>query len=104
MKVCHAAALLVGWYLMVPPLQKPNSPLSHWKTLETFDTEALCQAKRKVMVEEAESDDTGDSAVIVIETPKGEKHFVARSALCVATNDPRLHTRGILHRRDHNKR
>jgi hypothetical protein len=56
MKLRHTAArALLGWYLMVPPLQKPNAPLSHWKLLKVFDTEALCQAKRKAMVEEAES-------------------------------------------------
>jgi len=104
MKFSHAAELaLVGWYLMVPPLQKPHSTLSHWKTLKVFDMEALCETKRKAMVEEAESDETGESGVIGFETPKGKKEFIARAALCVATNDPRLHRRGILHRRDSNK-
>ncbi len=102
MKFRHATALaLVGWYLIVPPLQKPKSPLSHWKTLEVFDTEALCQVKRKAMVEEAESDETGDSSVIVFETRHGKEEFIARAGSCVASGDPRLHPRAILHRRDH---
>jgi len=41
--------------------------------------------------------------VIGFETPQGKKEFITRAALCVATNDPRLHPRGILHRRDSNK-
>ena len=104
MKLRDPAALaLVGWYLMVPPLPKPNSPLSHWKTLEVFATEALCQVKRKAMVEEAESDETGESSVIVFETRHGKEQFIARAGSCVASSDPRLHARGILQRRDHIK-
>ena len=102
MKLRHAAALaLVGWYLMVPPLQKPNSGLSRWKTLKVFVTEALCEAERKVMIEEADSDETGESSVIVFETPHGKEEFIARGGSCVANSDPRLHPRAILHRSDH---
>ena len=101
MKLRQTAALvLVGWYLMVPPLQKPNSRLSRLKILKVFVTEALCEAERKAMIEEAESDETGESSVIVFETPHGKEEFIARAGSCVASRDPRLHPPGILRRSD----
>ena len=104
MKLRDTAALaLVGWHLIVPPLQKPNSRLSQWKTLKVFVSEALCEAERKVMIEEADSDETGESSVIVFETRHGKEEFIARAGSCVASSDPRLHSRGILQRRDHIK-
>ena len=103
MKLRHAAALAsVGWYLMVPPVQKPTSRLSQWKTLKVFVTEALCEAERKAMIEEADSDETGESSVIAFETPRGKQEFIARAGSCVAASDPRLHPRGILDRRTTN--
>jgi hypothetical protein len=80
MRLRHAAALaLVGWYLMVPPLQKPNSRLSHWKTLKVFVSEALCEAERKVMIEGADSDETGESSVIVFATKSMKVLWINRT-------------------------
>ena len=46
----HAAALvLVGWYLMIPPLQNsvfgcdPNAPLTKWLKFRSFDSETACK-------------------------------------------------------------
>ena len=50
MRLCHAAEIvLVGWYLMVPPLV--NAPykidteaaLTSWNVYQTFDTEEKCR-------------------------------------------------------------
>ena len=55
MKLCHGAALaLVGWYLMVPPLQRevccslivsgnPSIQIAKWQTLSVFATRAECE-------------------------------------------------------------
>jgi len=49
MKLRHAAALaLVGWYLMVPPLDRQrrsltNTPLTRWSRVKTFDSEYACK-------------------------------------------------------------
>jgi lipocalin len=47
----HFAALaFVGWYLMMPPDStkiphevEPESPLTHWITVASFDTEEKCE-------------------------------------------------------------
>jgi len=98
-KLRHAAAFaLAGWYLMLPPLEKPNAPLSQWKILARVDSEAECQGERKGIMDDAENDETGDSALVTFETSRGEKQFIARAAVCVAASDPRLRPIGILHR------
>jgi len=55
MKPRHAAALaLVGWYLMIPPLQSANrddpsgprdlhAPISQWDQVSAYDSAAKCQ-------------------------------------------------------------
>jgi hypothetical protein len=98
-KFAHGAAIaLIGWYLMVPPLPKPNASLSRWKILKLLESEAECQAHRKKMLREVDDDETGEAAVITFETPQGEKQFAARAASCIDTKDPRLHLRNLLHR------
>ena len=48
MKLLHAAALaLVGWYLMVPPLEQnrehdPSAPISRWTINGRYDSAAKC--------------------------------------------------------------
>jgi hypothetical protein len=47
MRLCHAAALaLVGWYLMVPPVDKDNvllnAPISQWVEDSVYDTADAC--------------------------------------------------------------
>ena len=44
MKRRHAAALaLVGWYLMVPPNKKEDTPLNEWIVRRTYDSAEACQ-------------------------------------------------------------
>jgi len=65
----HAAALtLVGWYLMLPPvgsdgrIQK-DARLSDWYIFSSFQTKEACEK---------------------------ERHVSSGSAICVASDDPRL--------------
>jgi hypothetical protein len=103
-KIAHGAALaLVGWYLMVPPLPKPNASLSRWRILKILESEAECQAHRKKMLREVDDDETGEASIITFETPQGEKQFAARAASCIDTKDPRLHLRSLLHRHNQTK-
>jgi hypothetical protein len=51
MKHNHAAALvLMGWYLMVPPLVEKypvwSKPFSQWKVIATFDSKNACEVSR----------------------------------------------------------
>jgi hypothetical protein len=49
MNLRHTAALtLVGWYLMVPPVEsdksvRPELPLSQWIQSKSYDTASECQ-------------------------------------------------------------
>jgi hypothetical protein len=68
----HAAALaLVGWYLMVPPVTsdgrtQKDAPLSRWYIASNFETKEECEQVRQAS---------------------------SGSAICVASDDPRLKER-----------
>jgi hypothetical protein len=102
MKLCHAAALvLVGWYLMLPPLQfvgpanDPYSlaivdsaaPLSQWLPMMTFKSLQECDnfstylARNLRKSVKAERDKKDVEALIGIWLGKYQ---------CVATDEPRL--------------
>ena len=101
MKTCHAAALaLVGWYLMLPPLQfvgpandyslaivDSAAPLSKWLPMMTFKTLQECDnfstrlagnLRKSVKTERDKKD---------VETLIG---IWLGKYQCVATDDPRL--------------
>jgi hypothetical protein len=110
MKPRHAAALvLVGWYLMVPPLihvPKADNPafrwtlggwryggvpettqpyFAEWRIVGTYDTAGECQDARSRLVLTAPQDlmdDPKDHAALLAS--------VAKLAECIATDDPRL--------------
>jgi hypothetical protein len=91
MKACYAAALgLVGWYLMFPPGEPGkvpfapdlNAPLSEWSIQSSFDTAKECAAAK----------DELESRVLA---RVGKQHSTMKavemdSAICAATDDPRL--------------
>jgi hypothetical protein len=59
---------LVGWYLILPPVAsdgriQKDAPLSHWYIFSSFETKEECEKERRV------------SGV---------------SALCIASDDPRM--------------
>jgi hypothetical protein len=59
MKPRHAAALvLVGWYLMMPPLSRDqppgvDAPLSRWTQVGSLDTLEDCDLARKLYAQKA---------------------------------------------------
>jgi len=81
MKPRHSAALvLVGWYLMVPPMYEhqridENVPLSEWKVMDSFDTAAECN-------------DFLTKVRTTITDPKIAKRVMFSA--CIEPDDPRL--------------
>ena len=90
MNLRHAAALaLVGWYLMLPPMQgeTPNSdaPLSQWTLTDSFDSAQQCSKGKSAYWKTLMK--------ISPRLPKTESIIVNRqasAAMCIATDDPRL--------------
>jgi hypothetical protein len=114
MNLRHAAVLaLVGWYLMVPPLDSKgdinyDAPISKWVTLASSDTIAGC--KQAIADEEAElkqnrstpTERTNSKSKInsdpALLKRNGEELLqrltlyieLKSTANCIATDDPRL--------------
>jgi len=40
---------VVGWYFVVPPIDKPTAPMSQWTVQDRYDTEADCQNYRQIL-------------------------------------------------------
>ncbi len=92
MKLRHAAALaLVGWYLMVPPVELSpsgerafnfNAPLSQWYRWDFYGTAGECWYVDRDLFLRSENalriDPLNDAANAYLE------------AQCVASDDPRL--------------
>jgi hypothetical protein len=77
MKLHHTAALaLVGWYLMVPPAEHVNLPISRWNHIASFDTADKCETDRVNL----EKDNRGNPA----------KQKLILLSECIASDDPRL--------------
>jgi hypothetical protein len=98
MNLRHAAALaLVGWYLMLPPMNswrglpwiERNAPLSKWKQSAAFNSAKDCEVARG-----KHETDLG----LAVKSNMAREHEVGRNpsapiddgALCIATDDPRL--------------
>jgi len=105
MNVRHAAALaLVGWYLMVPPMdncvgvikEKPcaDSPLATWSVQSKFSSEAACQENKRIGDEKAR----GYLMMLAARNRQsssrasfGESTYMwYLTAKCIASDDPRL--------------
>ncbi len=101
MKPRHIAALaLVGWYLMVPPLDSPNGalntsanyPLSAWihAPHEVFGTRQDCEAElanQRAYLESALRRLGAPGAYNQLAQAHVERMRVAQ---CISTDDPRL--------------
>jgi len=86
MKIGHAAALaLVGWNLLLPPLNdgKPDlsAPLSTWEQWHAFDTADLCEQNRAFKADQMRKYDNAKT--------KWSEMFGVYSQ-CISTDDPRL--------------
>ena len=82
--LCRSMAFaLLGWYLMLPPMQggRPNesAPLSQWVIIGSFNTVEECD---KLLEADAESRTHF--------TPASEPLLKASPAQCIATDDPRF--------------
>jgi hypothetical protein len=86
----HAAALaLVGWYLMLPPINdgtpEVTAPPSRWEILFPYDTARDCQISLSRIV---------GQTLVDLQKPmaRDKENFVLRlsSGTCVASDDPRL--------------
>ncbi len=77
-KLRHAAALaLVGWYLMVPPIQNGKAvdvPISEWSHLDSFDSARECR----------------DAGYRYQDRQKAENKPLPGAWECIASDDPRL--------------
>jgi hypothetical protein len=92
MNLRHAAALaLVGWYLMISPLDPANmtqvdtgAPLSKWHSMKTYSSKTECDKGR---------DDERATGARGLNSRSQTKRVIATalsSAQCIATDDPRL--------------
>jgi len=92
MNLRHAAALaLVGWYLMVPPLDSANMTqvnagalLSEWHSMKSYSSKKDCEKER---------DEKRAAGARGLHSPSQTKRVMATalsSAQCVASDDPRL--------------
>ncbi len=88
MKLRHAAALaLVGWYLMVPPLNAdgtPNAhaPLSQWSMDGSYDTAKECTDRFH--------SDMNVAAGLKRDLGGMNARLSVNDEQCIATDDPRL--------------
>jgi hypothetical protein len=110
MNLRHAAALaLVGWYLMIPPIDYTGThrtpAISLWATLKVFDTAVECSAALKDVQDKAEKQIDERLDAWRGNRPKTEETIneffnkkwttvmteaSAQNARCIATDDPRL--------------
>jgi len=87
MKLRHAAApalALVGWYLMVPPLDNLKAPISAWEISASYDTAEQCSLEQQRFFDTA----TKQRSLNLGKLRAGNEAIL--HAQCIATDDPRL--------------
>lgn len=99
MKIRNTAAfVLIGWYLMLPPVGNSNAPLSKWEVGQSFDTAQACEDGKSGILA------TYVSTLSQIKKGKSDEQYVAdpmakfwfeqmqrtQSAQCIASDDSRL--------------
>jgi hypothetical protein len=98
MSIRHAAALalLVGWYLMVPPAipgtgeVNRSAPLSQWTIRRQFPHNQGCEAAKARLHQQTLADQTQRSLRRASASRNPESHCILCNAQCVAEDDPRL--------------
>jgi hypothetical protein len=94
MRLYHlAASLLVGWYLIAPPIKggsvELSAPLAKWNIEGRYHSAGECRDAKKAEAEEIVSTQTGWS----VAASNVEKHAVIKAVeaeKCVPSNDPGL--------------
>ncbi len=88
MRLRRAAVVLLGWYLMLPPLTPPPTryaykrPLSQWRIVQSFDDADACQDYASTFFDSARQ----ERAMGVLNPVYRDYMF----AQCIASDDPRL--------------
>jgi len=105
MNLRHAAALaLVGWYLMVPPIESCNGafsghacdqpPLAEWRTVGTYDSLSACGNSKALWIEKGKmylGEMEASSRSPTTRMPSYEASAtIDLAATCVSSDDPRL--------------
>src|SRR5260370_27081450 len=108
MTLRNAAALaLVGWYLMMPPINDKSlvadAPLSTWKIVNSFDAAPDCENSRSSLLEQAKK--TASREENDLKATRGDRsnsqnleilqqlyflQVVVPLQECIASDDPRL--------------
>ena len=85
MKPRHVAALaLVGWYLMMAPMDRegkatdPSAPLSQWQHLSSYDSAQDCERVRLPTMNKT------------CKAYPASCENLSNNLLCISTDDPRL--------------
>ena len=93
-----------GWYLLEPPVDETSNvlfgilnqaPLTQWKRVATYDSEAACEYRRNEAVEASREETlrlSKTSPLPKLEIFKGayRDSGLANSSICVSADDPRL--------------
>jgi hypothetical protein len=103
MTLRHAAALaLVGWYLMMPPInpstdnERLDAPVSEWVIDSSYDSAQECQQaihtlQRSLMPPRgASAESVRSQAAKAGQHARATDYERAIAAICIATDDPRL--------------
>ena len=96
MRLRHAAALaLAGWYLMLPPVSgigvvRGDAPLSQWSIDGSYDSARDCANAKTQRRAHIEMPLPGEKPGEITEQGMAVPRLVWDSALCIATDDPRL--------------
>jgi len=115
MKLHHIALAMIGWYLMIPPVMchprpnlvegntvtvqdqcecGPDSALYEWDLESSFDRADDCEAERSDLAQTPVRQLRRDLRDVAGGTPLGvlatAVHDANQSALCIASDDPRL--------------
>jgi hypothetical protein len=89
------AALLAGWYLLVPgSVNDVDGQLSKWMQFGAYDTAARCEREREAEFERARKDYERAAASKTM-SDLARRGFwnevdIRARAVCIATDDPRL--------------
>jgi hypothetical protein len=84
-----AAAIVFGWFLMVPPIDvatrqvNDHAPLSQWQRAGDYDSLAQCLAVRKDILRHV-------IAPALDQTAESAPHYTKLASRCLRAGDPRL--------------
>jgi hypothetical protein len=93
-----------GWYLVEPPIDETSNvlygilnqaPLTQWRRIATYDTEAACEYKRNEAVQASREETlrlSRTSPLPKLEVFNGayRDSGLANSSICISADDPRI--------------